>query len=399
VPSTLAEEILEKELSRINARRGFFETNAALELEALAIRVIDGDLAKAPGRLRAEALERAARTHALPNTIAKAKQFHAEALKLNGQLDTSFYDALLPAAEGDTKASLRALKQLGTPQAKSAIFNQLFRLEGDEKALEWFRKSGLKITDLDPGGAQNLLLKRTVVRDYEPALQEAQILPNSYLLACPALRSIRANLLLTSILPAAHRPILFEGMAINPRMLQFASAGDSQAVIGKAQADLETVLSLTPELKLIQLAPFLEEQVLWLQLEQATTRAAAEARIAEEIKDPAKTLRRVRLALAYKIPFNREALARHLAAQKDVGDWTEDEQFAAFLLAWHNSDLTKLAEFFDLYRDDLFKQAQLSRIVLASIEIEALTPPSSPAIGVTCKPSSSGRLHGRMRST
>jgi hypothetical protein len=373
VPSALAEELLEKELLRINARRGFFEANAALELEGLANRVVDGDLAKAPGRLRAEALERAARTHAQPNTVAKAKKFHVEALKLNGQLDTSFFDALLPAAEGDPKTSLRALKQLGTPQAKSAIFNQLFRLEGNEKALEWCRKSGLKITDLDPGGAQNLLVKRTVVRDYETALQEAQILPDSYLRACPALRSLRANLLLTSILPAAHRPILFEGMAINPRMLQFASVGNSQAVIGKAQADLDTVLSLTPELKLVHLTPLLEEQVLWLQLEQTTTRSAAEARIAEEIKDPAKTLRRVRLALAYKIPFNQEALTRHLDVQKDVGDWTEDEQFAAFLLAWHNSDPTKLAEFFDLHRDDLFRQAQLSSIVLASIEIEALS--------------------------
>jgi hypothetical protein len=373
VPSALAEELLEKELLRINARRGFFETNAALELEALANRVIDGDLAKAPGRLRAEALERAARTHAQPDTVAKAKKFHSEALKLNGQLDTSFYDALLPAAEGDPKASLRALRQLGTPQAKSAIFSQLFRLEGDETALEWYRKSGLKITDLDPGGAQNLLLKRTVVRDYETALQEAQIVPDSYLRACPALRSLRASLRLTSILPAAHRPILFEGMAINPRMLQFASAGNSQAVIGKAQADLDTVLSLTPELKLVHLAPLLEEQVLWLQLEQATMRAAAEARITEEIKDPAKTLRRVRLALAYEIPFNQEALTRHLAVQKDVGDWTEDEQFAAFLLAWHSHDLTKLAEFFDLHRNELFRQAQLSRIMLASIEIEALS--------------------------
>jgi hypothetical protein len=191
VPSALADEMIEKELLRIDMRRGFFESKTALELEALAFRVADGDLAKASSRVRANALERAAKTHALPDTVAKSKQFHAEALKLNGQLDTSFYDALLPAGEGDPKASLRALKQLGTPQAKSAIFNQLFRLEGDEKALEWFRKSGLKITDLDPGGAQNLLLKRTVVRDYETALQEVQILPNSYFVACPPLRSIR----------------------------------------------------------------------------------------------------------------------------------------------------------------------------------------------------------------
>jgi len=279
----------------------------------------------------------------------------------------------LPAAEGDPKASLRALRQLGTPQANSALFNQLFRLEGDDKALEWFRKSGLKITDLDPGGAQNVLLKRIGARDYETGLREAELLPESFLSVVPALRSIRANLLLTSILPAAHRPVLFQGMAVNPRMLQFSSSSDSQAILAKAQADLEAVFALVPELKLSHIAPFLEEQVLWLQLEQSATKSAAETRIAEEIKDPSKTLRRVRLALAYKIPFNHEALARHLSAQKEVGDWTEDEQFAALLLAWHNSDPTKLAEFFDLYRDDLFSQEQLSRAVLASFEIEALT--------------------------
>ena len=60
-------------------------------------------------------------------------------------------------------------------------------------------------------------------------------------------------------------------MAINPRMLQFASTGDSEAVISKAQADLEAVIALLPELKLSHIAPFLEEQVLWLQLEQTAT--------------------------------------------------------------------------------------------------------------------------------
>jgi hypothetical protein len=113
--------------------------------------------------------------------------------------------------------------------------------------------------------------------------------------ACPALRLLRANLLLASTLPAAQRPILFQGMAINPRMLQFASTGDSEAVISKAQADLEAVIALLPELKLSHIAPFLEEQVLWLQLEQTATEATAQAKIAEEIKDPAKTMRRVRL--------------------------------------------------------------------------------------------------------
>jgi hypothetical protein len=71
VPPQLAEELLEKELARINSRRGFFDVKTAEELEALANRVTEGDLVRAPSKLRAETLERAARTHAQPDTVAK----------------------------------------------------------------------------------------------------------------------------------------------------------------------------------------------------------------------------------------------------------------------------------------------------------------------------------------
>lgn len=90
-----------------------------------------------------------------------------------------------------------------------------------------------------------------------------------------------------------------------------------------------------------------------------------------EIVDPATTLQRVRLALAYGIPFNREALERHLAARKELGGWTPDERHAAFLIAFHSSDPKRIVDFFDAHHDDLFApQTDLGRAALAAIEIE-----------------------------
>jgi len=51
-------------------------------------------------------------------------------------------------------------------------------------------------------------------------------------------------------------------------------------------------------------------------MELDDTKEAARQRVAAEIADPHRTLRRVRLALGYAVPFNQDALNRHLTAQK-----------------------------------------------------------------------------------
>jgi hypothetical protein len=124
----------------------------------LAERILNGDLSRASPNLQADALESAARSNTLPESVDRAKFFHSEALKRNPTLDTAFYDALLPAAEGDPDKTLRALRRLDTPLARSAILVVLVRKDGAAKALEWIKTTELKIADLDAGGAVNFLL-------------------------------------------------------------------------------------------------------------------------------------------------------------------------------------------------------------------------------------------------
>jgi 8-oxo-dGTP pyrophosphatase MutT (NUDIX family) len=126
-----------------------------------------------------------------------------------------------------------------------------------------------------------------------------------------------------------------------------------------------TLRELTAELGVEFLNDFLSEMDLWLRLENSETEQVARRELAEEIGDPAKTLRRVRLALAYDVPFNTEALQRHLTARREFGGWNPDELFAAFLIVLHSNDPHPLTDFFERYHDDLFAQEHLVRAALA----------------------------------
>jgi hypothetical protein len=373
LPPKFADIEISAEMNRINKRRGFAEAKSIDEWAFLAQRILEGDLSRASAHLQADALERAARSNALSETVERAKLFHSEALKRNNRLDTSFYEALLPAAEGDPDKTLRALRELDTPQARSAFLGQLIRNDGTNKALEWIRSSDFGISDFDAGGSLNLLLQRRDNEEYDQALREAESLSAAYLKDLPALCLLRSGLLLASVLPRDQRHVPFQGMPINPRMLRFSSLSSTPAVLSRARADLEVVASEAEDLRLVGLRPHLSELILWLKLENKTTRDAARQQIEQEIKDPRLTLDRVRLALAYDIPFNQEALKRTLHSRREFGNWTREEQFAAFLLAWHNRDLSELVAFFDAHREELYAQETLDRGSLLGIEIQALS--------------------------
>lgn len=372
LPTSVADKEITSEIRILMARRGLPEAKTVEEWASLAERIQAGDLIRASAALRSDALERAARSHARPENVAKARAFHAAALKCNPHLDTRFYDALLPAAEGDVDKTLRSLRKLNSPEAKSAIFSQLFRTQGAKAALDWLAASEINVMDLDAAGAVNVLLQKVETDDFDGALKDAEALTAEQLDVLPSLYTIRCSLLLASMLPRDLKRIPFQGMPINPRELRFASTPQAATALTKARADLDHALAALDSLRVVEIRSFLEEMALWLRLEDGKTHDVAVEQIAQEIKDPEKTLRRIRLALSYSIPFNSDALMRSLVAQKKIGNWNVDEQFAAFLLAFYSDDVAKIAQFFDDYGAELYSHDGLQKGLLLGIEVEAL---------------------------
>jgi len=372
LPASYADRVLNEGLLWARGRRGFGEANWPNEIAELGDRVIDGDLSLASIPLRIDALRQAARANADRKSLERAQRFRAGLLSLTPDDDDLLYKALTTDAAGDTNGALRLLRQQNSKDGRSAIFNIVLRTKDAHSALAWVESAGLEITDFTPSCAVNILLKRIEVDQFDRAFTEVAILPSDFFSACPVLHLLKANLILASILPADQKSLVFQGLPLNPKMLQLASDIGSRGKIKEARAHIAQVLSLVDDLSLKAMGEFLPEVDLWLQLEDPNTSRTARVQIEADLHDSARVLRRLRLALAYGVPVNVPALRQSLKERRETGGWTNDERMAAFLLAFNSKDHVELTAFFDEYRDDLFSQEQFSKGVLAGIEAECL---------------------------
>jgi hypothetical protein len=372
LPPTFADRELKEELSKALRRRGFARTKTPAELASLALRAIEGDLVLGSKLIRSEICDRAARANAAPETVELAKKFRFHAAEIDPTHDFFIADALLKEAEGDPEATLRELKGRTDGDTRSALLTTLIRQRGRDSALGWAKTENLVPTDLNAPGTFYFIINEIENGQFTDAVNHVSIVPEYYFDDCPVLRMLRAQLLLASIVPEDQKPAIFQGLPLNPKIIQFASGAKRQEILNAADHDITTVLALTKELDVGYIEDFLSEFDLWLRLEDGETAASARIQLAAEIIDPAKTLQRVRLALAYGIPFNVDALQRHLTAQRELGGWTPDERFAAFLIVFNSGDPSRLGDFFDKHHDDLFAQDNLVRAALAGIEIQVL---------------------------
>lgn len=372
LPSKIADRELRDEFAKVLKRRGFSRTNTAEELGNLADRAINGDLSLASIGVRTDVIERAARANAQADTRAIAERFRNQVATLEPSRDLVVVDALLKEAAGDADAALRELKVRNDIDARSALFGVLMRQRGVDAALDWARSQHFSAADFTPPSSLNLILKTIEGGEFDVALEFVSGISASYVDEIAALRLLRAQLMLAAILPQDQKAALFGGLPLNPRQLQFAAGAKAEGQLRSALADIEALLDQADELELEHLMSYWAEFALWLRLEIADFRDAARIQLAAEIANPETTLRRVRLALAYGVPFNTEALQRNLVRQKEIGGWTSDERFAAFLIAYHSGDAKTISDFFDAHRDDLFAQSDLTISYLAATEIEAL---------------------------
>ncbi|WP_375459486.1 hypothetical protein [uncultured Enterovirga sp.] len=371
LPQAYADRELQACLTRVLRRRGFAEADIQQELTALARRALDGDLVYGAASLRAEICQRAARSNAAANTLALAREFREAASRLDPALDLSIVDALLTEADGDPSAALRALRSRTDPDGRTATFSILIRRDRAE-ALRWMLEAGLNPSDFTAAGVVNLIVTYLATSDPSPGLAAAQEASDTYYDDCPVLLLLRAQLTVASCLPLEQRSALTQGLPLNPRALSIAAGAESQRAIQRARADIDRLRTQLSSLGIETLGEFLAEFSLWLRLEDPTTQAAARLQLAREIADPELTLRRVRLALAFDVPFDREALGRHLLRQKTFGGWTSDERFAALLLTFYTGDGETIRDFVEAHEDDLFKQTDLSHEAIAVAHVEAL---------------------------
>src|SRR5579862_2478581 len=100
----------------------------------------------------------------------------------------------------------------------------------------------------------NLIIHRVQHGEFEEAWSGVAALPPGYLDQCPALYLIRAQVTLGTILPEDQKGAIFQGLPVNPRVLQLASGPTTQQRLAEALSDLQQLLGELHGLQLEHLA-------------------------------------------------------------------------------------------------------------------------------------------------
>lgn len=307
--------------------------DAREEAQALAERVLFGDLQGADRSVAAQVLQLAARLHAgSSKTLDIAKRFRGQLLQVDPTASLTIVEALILDTEGEQDAALRLLRDVEEPDARGVFFALLAHHRGNAVALEWFESQvGRDAPDFFSGpgwsnlavalaqterwkGAHRYLTNATQHRDDYPDLFYLEGVVNTALM----LRSDVRHLTLSTNLPP---PYIIEGPETEryrehavscftraQEILQFISPGRASAA---------------------------REWVLWLQLTHPAPqeKESATAEVLKELQSPTKGVPLVPLAQRFRIAFDMDRYWKHLDLRDRLGGLDDKELHARFILA------------------------------------------------------------------
>lgn len=372
LPRTFADQVLRDEFAKALKRRGFVGADTAIELGELATRAAEGDLQLATPSLKAKVCERAARANAAPETKEIAVRYREWAHALDPNRDLAVADALILDAHGDSSGAIRALRGRTDGDSNGASLVIIRRAKGNDRLLEWIADENFTVANFNETGALNLGMTLIQCDKFEEASEVLKNLPSRIFDELPVLRSLRAQLFLADALPGDRKAAVFEGLQVDPRALHFPDTAAAAEAKRGALADIDYLVREAAGLGIGHLADHFAELSLWLRLEIGELRDKARHQLRAEISDPTMTLKRVRLALAYGVEFNVDALMRKLLRQKELSGWKSEERFAALLIVLHKDDPKATCEFVEGHRDDLFTQLDIVHGYIAILHIDSL---------------------------
>jgi len=323
------------ELTRIQQRRGWALAQAREQVRQLVERVQSGDLRHVASSVRAEVVYWAARLHAGQyEHLEKAKSFRDGLRQLDPAADTRVIDALILETEGDGDGALRMLRDADDPDARSALFSILTKIQGPAAALGWFdsqegRHNPRLLTGL--GWSNVAVALAQVDRWEEAAACLAEVAEHQK--EWPDLLYLEGVINTALLLPSELRPHALDMNLFHPGVHTIegpeADRHREHATIRFQQAE-ERMATDFPER-----AAGARQWLLWLRLTHSdpAVNEAAREEVRECLQDPGNALSLLPMGWAFGIPFDTERLRGYLDYRARLGGLEDHELQARFMLA------------------------------------------------------------------
>lgn len=372
--SQVAGSTLEKALKS----RAADPTAAANQIVVLAQRVMSGDLVHASQKIKAEVLFWAARLHTGETSqLPTAKKYLAQLNAMSPDFDARIVEALIESAEGDHDKAVRHLYQIGSADARSAIFFVLIKSRGSAAALEWFdgedgRDSAAFFTGI---GWCNLAFHLAQAGRWQEAANRIAV-ARSLADEWPDVLFVEGVLNSALLLPEDLRPHALRMELFHPwvRTVDSPEAKRHRALADDSFRRAEELLS---EIH-VGRAKAAAKWRLWLRLSNPdrSVSEAARAEVREAMKNGQAAVDLIAFARGFQIEFDETPLRRVLTQKMKAGGLEGREVLADFMLAELKMAPAERAEYFE--REEGRLAEVLTRSTIIGKRIEALVEDNQP---------------------
>ena len=367
---TISDKQISDEIERIRTARfliGFPVKDATL---ALAARVDATELSGGSSEVRARALAWCARFLSLGDTLVRAQEL-LQTSKALGQTDeASIADACIVSAT-DKDRALAMLATSNTPAARSAALRVVTNHEGAKGAVAWAQRAGLTVDEFDADGKLPYLMNELAVENWHGAIETASKIRDEDFQKTPVLYHAVAMTCLIQAVPEELRASVLTQVPFEADRFPLASDEAAMAARRKAAFLCSKVSEFAQSMGIAAAANVASDYALWLKLRDPRDHQEGIDELRSSMRDPARSLRRVNLALQFGIQLDLASIEKEIDRRVALsGRGTADEAVARLSLVFAQGSPREAAEYIAKHRHQLYEHLQKS--VIQAYEIELL---------------------------
>lgn len=370
-PRELIDAEVQKSVSIMRRSRFFIGFSVYEHALRLGERILGGELEAASDAMKSYGLAWCARFLAVGEGGARSEELLRRAKELGNGPEITIGEAFRLSAIGNVEEALSKLLSVDSTAARSASLLIMTHNRDAFAAIQWLSNAGITISHLDADGKFVLITKILELGRWDKALEYANELQEDDFSQAPVLLHTAAMTNLAQAIPVELRTSILQQVPFQASIFPLASNETALSYRRRAKGLFERSAIATRELGCIEVTNAAEEYALWLELRDPEDHDAGRQKLAISMRDPSHSLRRLYLALQFRLKLDLEAVENEIERQIALsGDKSGDAAFARFSLAFAQGSPKAVAEYIDRYRSQFAEH--LSAKLVAGIEIEML---------------------------
>lgn len=370
MPRELVDAEADRRLAHLRKSRFFNGARPAEQASRLATDLLDGDLALTSPTAKARGLAWCARLLLGRPDRAEAQELVRAARHLADTEEVSIAEALEQSYAGNLESALNTLSRLDSPAARSASFIAIKNSKGPNDALDWLRKAGLTVADIDSDGQFFVISTQLDANRLEDALASCAPLGPSACDQTPALWYIAAITYLASVIP---RELTESVLSQPPFAIGSVPLADDLASVErrrKARHLFQQAAVAAAAFECLDASYDAIDRALLLGLRDPNERDNAIADLEQSMRSSEHSLRRLPIALQFGLKLDLEAVDKEIDRQMTLSaGGSRDAALARFAVS-RTKSARESAEYIQKHRHELAKH--LNPSFLAGLEIASL---------------------------